>query len=161
MLSEKPRRARRDLEASRTGRPTSTRPDDHVGDDLLRPSFISCIRCSRWRPRRRAQLRLLGGLTTEEIARAFLVPGRRFQQRVVRAKKTLARTGAFEVPRGADLEARLSSVLGVLYLIFNEGYTATSGDAWIRPSLCEDALRLGRIVAELGRTRRKSTASWR
>src|SRR6202030_1066320 len=95
-------------------------------------------------------LRLLGGLTTQEIARAFLVPEPTVAQRVVRAKRTLAEAHVpFEVPRGEDLAARLSSVLEVLYLIFNEGYTATAGDDWMRPALCEEALRLGRILAEL------------
>jgi len=95
-------------------------------------------------------LRLLGGLTTEEIGRAFLVPEATVAQRIVRAKRTLGEARVpFEVPRGAELAARLSSVLGVLYLIFNEGYTATAGDDWMRPALCEDALRLGRVLAEL------------
>ena len=95
-------------------------------------------------------LRLLGGLTTDEIARAFLVPEPTIAQRIVRAKRTLAEARVpFEVPRGAELAARLSSVLEVIYLIFNEGYTATAGDDWMRPALCEDALRLGRILAEL------------
>ena len=95
-------------------------------------------------------LRLLGGLTTEEIARAFLVPEPTIAQRIVRAKRTLAEARVpFEVPRGAELAARLSSVLEVIYLVFNEGYSATAGDDWMRPALCEDALRLGRILAEL------------
>jgi predicted RNA polymerase sigma factor len=95
-------------------------------------------------------LRLLGGLTTEEIARAFLVPVATVQQRIVRAKRTLAEARVpFEVPRGADMAARLSSVLEVVYLVFNEGYSATAGEDWVRPALCEDALRLGRILAEL------------
>ena len=95
-------------------------------------------------------LRLLGGLTTDEIARAFLVPEPTIAQRIVRAKRTLAEERVpFEVPRGAELAARLSSVLEVLYLVFNEGYAATAGDDWMRPALCEDALRLGRILAEL------------
>lgn len=95
-------------------------------------------------------LRLLGGLTTDEIARAFLVPEPTIAQRIVRAKKTLAEARvAFEVPRGPQLTDRLSSVLEVIYLIFNEGYSATAGDDWVRPALCEDALRLGRIVGEL------------
>src|SRR5213075_3117501 len=94
-------------------------------------------------------LRLLGGLTTDEIARAFLAPEPTIAQRIVRAKKTLADAHApFEVPRGAELEARLSAVLQVIYLVFNEGYSATAGDDWVRPALCEDALRLGRILAE-------------
>ena len=95
-------------------------------------------------------LRVLGGLSTEEIARAFLVAEPTVAQRIVRAKRTLAEAGVpFEVPRGAELKARLASVLEVIYLIFNEGYAATAGDDWVRPALCEDALRLGRILAEL------------
>jgi RNA polymerase sigma factor (sigma-70 family) len=124
--------------------------DDPVGDDLLRLVFISCHPVLSREARVALTLRLLGGLTTDEIARAFLVPEATVAQRIVRAKRTLAETGAkFEVPRGEELEARLSSVLEVLYLIFNEGYSATAGDDWVRPSLCEDALRMGRIVAEL------------
>jgi RNA polymerase sigma factor (sigma-70 family) len=124
--------------------------DDEVGDDLLRLIFIACHPVLSMEARVALTLRLLGGLTTDEIARAFLTPEPTIAQRVVRAKKTLAKEHVpFEVPRAADLEARVSSVLGVLYLIFNEGYTATAGADWIRPSLCEEALRLGRIVAEL------------
>jgi RNA polymerase sigma factor (sigma-70 family) len=124
--------------------------DDHVGDDLLRLVFISCHPVLSREARAALTLRLLGGLTTDEIARAFLVPEPTIAQRIVRAKKTLADARvAFEVPRGAELEARLSSVLEVVYLIFNEGYAATAGDDLMRPQLCEDALRLGRILAEL------------
>ena len=124
--------------------------DDDVGDDLLRLVFIACHPVLSMEARVALTLRLLGGLTTEEIARAFLAPEPTIAQRIVRAKKTLAKERVpFEVPRGAELAARLSSVLGVLYLIFNEGYTATAGDEWIRPALCDEALRLGRIVAEL------------
>jgi RNA polymerase sigma factor (sigma-70 family) len=124
--------------------------DDDIGDDLLRLVFISCHPVLPTEARVALTLRLLGGLTTEEIARAFLVPGPTVAQRIVRAKRTLAEAGVpFEVPRGVELAARLSSVLEVLYLIFNEGYTATAGDDWMRPALCEEALRLGRIVAEL------------
>src|SRR5262249_47455780 len=124
--------------------------DDEVGDDLLRLVFISCHPILSMESRVALTLRLLGGLTTDEIARAFLTPEPTIAQRIVRAKKTLAKEQVpFEVPRGAELTARLSSVLGVIYLIFNEGYTATAGDEWIRPALCEDALRLGRVVAEL------------
>ncbi len=124
--------------------------DDHVGDDLLRLVFISCHPVLSREARVALTLRLLGGLTTDEIARAFLVPESTVAQRIVRAKRTLAEAGVpFEVPRGADLAARLSSVLEVIYLIFNEGYSATAGDDWMRPALCEDALRLGRILAEL------------
>ena len=124
--------------------------DDEVGDDLLRLTFIACHPVLSTEARVALTLRLLGGLTTVEIARAFLVPEPTIAQRIVRAKRTLAEAPVpFEVPRGADLSARLSSVLGVLYLVFNEGYAATAGDDWMRPALCEEALRLGRILAEL------------
>ena len=124
--------------------------DDHVGDDLLRLMFISCHPVLSTEARTALTLRLLGGLTTEEIARAFLVPVATIAQRIVRAKRTLAEARVpFEVPRGTELAARLASVLEVIYLVFNEGYSATAGDDWVRPALCEDALRLGRILAEL------------
>jgi len=124
--------------------------DDDVGDDLLRLVFISCHPVLSTEARLALTLRLLGGLTTAEIARAFLAPEPTIAQRIVRAKRTLAEKHIpFEVPRGPDLSARLSSVLEVIYLIFNEGYSATAGDDWMRPALCEDALRLGRILAEL------------
>jgi RNA polymerase sigma-70 factor (ECF subfamily) len=124
--------------------------DDDVGDDLLRLVFVSCHPVLATEARVALTLRLLGGLTTEEIARAFLVPDSTIAQRIVRAKRTLAEKRVpFEVPRGPELAARLSSVLEVIYLIFNEGYSATAGDDWMRPALCEDALRLGRILAEL------------
>ncbi len=124
--------------------------DDEIGDDLLRLVFTSCHPVLSTEGRVALTLRLLGGLTTDEIARAFLVPEATIAQRIVRAKRTLREAHVpFEVPRGAELAARLSSVLEVLYLIFNEGYSATAGDDWVRPGLCEDALRLGRILAEL------------
>ena len=124
--------------------------DDGIGDDLLRLVFISCHPVLSTEARVALTLRLLGGLTTEEIARAYLVPEATVAQRIVRAKRTLAEKRIpFEVPRGAELAARLSSVLEVVYLIFNEGYSATAGDDWMRPALCEDALRLGRILAGL------------
>ena len=124
--------------------------DDDVGDDLLRLVFVSCHPVLSTEARVALTLRLLGGLTTEEIARAFLAPEPTIAQRIVRAKRTLAEKRVpFEVPRGPELAARLSSVLEVIYLIFNEGYSATAGDDWMRPALCEDALRLGRILAEL------------
>jgi RNA polymerase sigma factor (sigma-70 family) len=124
--------------------------DDDVGDDLLRLVFISCHPVLPTEARTALTLRLLGGLTTDEIARAFLVPEPTIAQRIVRAKRTLAEKRVpFEVPRGDELAARLSSVLEVIYLIFNEGYSATAGDDWMRPTLCEDALRLGRVLAEL------------
>ena len=124
--------------------------DDDVGDDLLRLMFMTCHPALSTEARTALTLRLLGGLTTDEIARAFLASEPTIAQRIVRAKRTLAREHAtFEVPRGAELAARLASVLEVIYLIFNEGYTATAGSDWMRPGLCEDALRLGRILAEL------------
>jgi len=124
--------------------------DDPVGDDLLRLIFICCHPVLPKEARVALTLRLLGGLTTEEIARAFLVPVPTLSQRIVRAKRTLREARVpFEVPRGEELGARLASVLEVIYLIFNEGYAATAGDDWVRPALCEDALRLGRILAEL------------
>jgi len=124
--------------------------DDDIGDDLLRLIFISCHPVLSTEARVALTLRLLGGLTTDEIARAFLVPEPTVAQRIVRAKRTLSEARVpFEVPLGPDLAARLSSVLEVIYLIFNEGYSATAGEDWMRPALCEDALRLGRILAEL------------
>jgi RNA polymerase sigma factor (sigma-70 family) len=124
--------------------------DDDIGDDLLRLVFISCHPVLSTEARVALTLRLLGGLSTEEIARAFLVPEATVAQRIVRAKRTLAEKHVpFEVPRGAERVARLSSVLEVVYLVFNEGYAATAGGDWMRPALCEDALRLGRILAEL------------
>jgi RNA polymerase sigma factor (sigma-70 family) len=124
--------------------------DDDVGDDLLRLMLIACHPVLSTEARVALTLRLLGGLTTDEIARAFLVSEPTIAQRIVRAKRTLAEARvAFEVPRGAELDARLASVLEVVYLIFNEGYSATSGDDWMRPALCEDAMRLGRILAGL------------
>jgi RNA polymerase sigma factor (sigma-70 family) len=124
--------------------------DDHVGDDLLSLIFTACHPVLTTEARVALTLRLLGGLTTDEIARAFLVPQATIQQRIVRAKRTLAAARVpFEVPRGAELAQRLESVLEVVYLVFNEGYSATAGEEWVRPVLCEDALRLGRILAEL------------
>jgi RNA polymerase sigma factor (sigma-70 family) len=124
--------------------------DDDIGDDLLRLVFMCCHPVLSREARVALTLRLLGGLTTEEIAQAFLVPEPTVAQRIVRAKRTLAEARVpFEVPSGAELAARLSSVLEVIYLVFNEGYSATAGDDWVRPGLCEDALRLGRILAEL------------
>jgi RNA polymerase sigma factor (sigma-70 family) len=124
--------------------------DDDIGDDLLRLIFTACHPVLSPEGRVALTLRLLGGLNTEEIARAFLVPEPTVAQRIVRAKRALADARIpFEVPRGSERAARLSSVLEVIYLVFNEGYTATAGDDWLRPALCEDALRLGRILAEL------------
>jgi RNA polymerase sigma factor (sigma-70 family) len=124
--------------------------DDDIGDDLLRLVFTACHPVLSTDARVALTLRMVGGLTTDEIARAFLVSEPTVAQRIVRAKRTLAKEQVpFEVPRGIDRAPRLASVLEVIYLIFNEGYTATAGDDWMRPALCEDALRLGRIVAEL------------
>jgi RNA polymerase sigma factor (sigma-70 family) len=124
--------------------------DDTIGDDLLRLVFISCHPILSPEARVALTLRLLGGLTTDEIARAFLASESTIAQRIVRAKRTLSDAHVpFEIPRGPDFTARLASVLQVIYLVFNEGYTATQGDDWLRPALCEDALRLGRILAEL------------
>ena len=124
--------------------------DEDIGDDLLRLIFTACHRVLSSEARVALKLRLLGGLTTDEIARAFLLPEPTIAQRIVRAKRTLADAKVpFELPRGADRAARLQSVLEVIYLIFNEGYAATAGDDWMRPGLCEEALRLGRILAEL------------
>jgi RNA polymerase sigma-70 factor, ECF subfamily len=139
------------LEAEQMAAPDfETSMDDPVSDDLLRLIFTACHPVLTAEARVALTLRMLGGLTTGEIARAFLVSEPTIAQRIVRAKRTLSEANVpFEVPRGADLTARLSSVLEVIYLIFNEGYSATAGEDWMRPGLCEDALRLGRILAEL------------
>ena len=138
------------------GKPVAERPDveaaidDDVGDDLLRLMFTACHPLLSTEARLALTLRLLGGLTVPEIARAFLAPEPTIAQRIVRAKKTLADANVpFEVPRGDDRAERLQSVLEVIYLIFNEGYSATAGDDWMRPALCEDAMRLGRVLAGL------------
>jgi RNA polymerase sigma-70 factor (ECF subfamily) len=140
-----------DLEARQAKVPDiETAIDEDLGDDLLRLVFTSCHPVLSTEARVALTLRLLGGLTTDEIARAFLVPEPTIAQRIVRAKKTLAEKQVpFEVPRGPELAERLASVLEVIYLIFNEGYSATAGDDWMRPALCEDALRLGRVLAGL------------
>jgi len=151
LLERKHEELGREMEAKELAVPDlESALDDDIGDDLLRLVFISCHPVLSTEARVALTLRLLGGLTTDEIARAFLAPEPTIAQRIVRAKRTLAKEHVpFEVPRGAELPARLSSVLGVIYLIFNEGYSATAGDDWMRPALCEDALRLGRILAEL------------
>jgi len=151
LLERKHQELGRDVEAQEMAVPDfDAALDDDVGDDLLRLVFIACHPVLSTEARVALTLRLLGGLTTDEIARAFLAPEPTIAQRIVRAKRTLRDAGVpFEVPRGADLAARLSSVLEVIYLIFNEGYSATAGDDWIRPALCEEALRLGRILAGL------------
>ena len=151
-LERKTEEMGRDLEREqKLGIPAlEAEPDEDMGDDLLRLIFIACHPVLSKEARVALTLRLLGGLTTDEIARAFLVPEPTIAQRIVRAKQTLSEAKVpFEVPIGADRAARLSSVLEVIYLIFNEGYSATAGDDLIRPALCEDALRLGRVLAEL------------
>jgi len=151
LLERKHEELGRELEAQEKAVPDfEAALDDDIGDDLLRLVFISCHPVLSTEGRVALTLRLLGGLTTDEIARAFLVAEPTVAQRIVRAKRTLSEAHVpFEVPRGPDLAARLSSVLEVIYLIFNEGYSATAGEDWMRPALCEDALRLGRILAEL------------
>jgi RNA polymerase sigma-70 factor (ECF subfamily) len=142
----------RGLEARQraTGAAMEAAVDDDIGDDLLRLIFTACHPVLSTEARVALTLRLVGGLTTDEIARAFLVPEPTVAQRIVRAKRALSEARVpFEVPRGADRAARLSSVLEVAYLVFNEGYAATAGEDWMRPALCEDALRVGRILAEL------------
>jgi RNA polymerase sigma factor (sigma-70 family) len=150
-LERKHQELGRELEEKEMAVPDlETALDDDIGDDLLRLVFTACHPVLPTEARVALTLRLLGGLTTEEIARAFLVPEATVAQRIVRSKRTLAdKRVPFEVPRGAELSVRLSSVLEVIYLIFNEGYAATAGVDWMRPALCEDALRLGRVLAEL------------
>src|ERR1700732_3307423 len=139
-----------EMEQQTNGGKLEASADDEIGDDLLRLVFIACHPLLSTEARTALTLRLLAGLTTEEIARAFLVPEPAIAQRIVRAKRTLADAHVpFEVPRGEEFTARISSVLQVIYLLFNEGYSATAGDDWMRPALCEDALRLGRILAGL------------
>src|SRR5438270_5558810 len=124
--------------------------DDDIGDDLLRLVFTACHPVLSTEARVALTLRLLGGLTTEELARAFLVPVPTIAQRIVRAKRSLTEAGVpFEVPTGTELAPRLASVLEVVYLVFNEGYSATAGEDWVRPELCADAIRLGRVLAAL------------
>ena len=140
------------LEAQRPAQDPDAALDDDVGDDLLRLIFTACHPVLSREARVALTLRLLCGLTTEEIARAFLVPEPTVAQRIVRAKRTLAEAHvAFELPHGAERVERLSSVLEVIYLVFNEGYSATAGDEWMRPALCDEALRLGRVLAALAR----------
>ena len=151
-LTQKHEQLARDIEESRSdpAHDLVTAMDDDIGDDLLRLIFTACHPVLPTEARVALTLRLLGGLTTEEIARAFLTPEPTIAQRIVRAKRNLAKAAVpFEVPRGQERQERLSSVLDVLYLVFNEGYSATAGDDWVRPSLCGEALRLGRVLAEL------------
>src|SRR5213076_1241489 len=152
MLDRKHEQLGHELEAGRDAAPAELDAaiDDHICDDLLRLMFIACHPVLSTEARVALTLRLLGGLTTDEIARAFLVPEPTVAQRIVRAKRSLGEAQVpFEVPRGAGLAERLASVLAVLYLIFNEGYAATSGEHWTRPALCEEALRLGRVLQAL------------
>ena len=150
LLERKHEELGRDLKSQEMAVPDFEIAGDDIDDDLLRLIFISCHPVLTTEARLALTLRLLGGLTTPEIARAFLTPEPTIAQRIVRAKRTLADARVpFEVPHGPDRAARLASVLEVIYLIFNEGYSATAGDDWMRPALCEDALRLGRILAEL------------
>ena len=156
MLDRKHEEIGRELEAQQDGSGAAALEaavqtlDDDIGDDLLRLVFVSCHPVLSTEARVALTLRLLGGLTAAEIARAYLVSEPTIAQRIVRAKRTLSAAAVpFEVPRGAEFEARLSSVLQVIYLIFNEGYSATAGEDWLRPALCEDALRLGRVLAGL------------
>lgn len=140
----------RELERQDTADDLDAALDDDIGDNLLRLVFMTCHPVLSTEARSALTLRLLGGLSTDEIARAFLVAEPTIAQRIVRAKRTLSEKQVpFDVPRGEELSARLASVLEVVYLIFNEGYTATAGDDWMRPALCDEALRLGRILAEL------------
>ncbi len=152
LLERKQDQLGRELEVQQAlaGNDLDVATDEGIGDDLLRLMFIACHPVLSTEARVALTLRLLGGLTTDEIARAFLVPESTVAQRIVRAKRTLSEARVpFEVPQKAELGARLSSVLEVIYLVFNEGYAATAGDDWMRPALCEEALRLGRILAEL------------
>ena len=139
-----------EMEQQTNGGKLEASADDEIGDDLLRLVFIACHPLLSTEARTALTLRLLAGLTTEEIARAFLVPEPTIAQRIVRAKRTLSDAHVpFEIPRRGELAERLSSVLEVIYLVFNEGYSATAGEDWMRPGLCEEALRIGRILAEL------------
>ena len=151
MVSRKLEELGHDLETDQRDEPDPDAAlDDHIGDDLLRLIFTSCHPVLSREARVALTLRLIGGLTTDEIARAFLVPAATVAQRIVRAKRSITEAGVpFEVPEGTELETRLHSVLEVIYLIFNEGYSATSGADWLRPQLCDEALRLGRILAGL------------
>jgi predicted RNA polymerase sigma factor len=152
----------RDAERAQEALDLDTTTDDEVGDDLLGLIFMACHPILSKDARVALTLRVLGGLTTEEIARAFLVPASTIAQRIVRAKRTLAEAHVrFEVPSGAERDARLASVLEVIYLVFNEGYSATAGSDWVRPALCEEALRLGAFWPSSSQPSLKCTASSR
>ncbi len=151
MLQRKHEMVTRELEAEQQAMPDwDTRLDDDIGDEMLRLIFTACHPLLSREARAALALRMICGLTTEEIARAFLVPDATIAQRIVRAKRTLSGSGlAYETPRGEELSARLASVLEVVYLIFNEGYAAARGDDWLRPQLCNEALRLGRVLISI------------
>lgn len=151
MLERKHEMIARDMEEEQQAMPDlDSALDDDIGDELLRLIFTACHPCLSREARAALALRMICGLTTEEIARAFLLPNATIAQRIVRAKRTLSESGlAYETPRGEELSERLSSVLEVVYLIFNEGYTAASGQDWLRPQLCNEALRLGRVLASI------------
>src|SRR5437762_642181 len=151
MLERKHALVARDLEAEQQAMPDwDSALDDDIGDELLRLIFTACHPLLSREARSALALRMICGLTTEEIARAFLVPEATVAQRIVRAKRTLSESGlAYETPRGEQLSQRLSSVLEVVYLIFNEGYTAARGEHWLRPQLCHEALRIGRVLASI------------
>jgi len=151
-----------EMEQRTNGGKLEASADDEIGDDLLRLMFVACHPLLSTEARTALTLRLLAGLTTQEIARAFLVPEPTIAQRIVRAKRTLSDAHVpFEIPRRSELAARLSSVLEVIYLVFNEGYSATAGEDWMRPGLCEEAQRIGRILAELAPLGSRSDASVR
>ncbi|MBV8105733.1 MAG: RNA polymerase sigma factor [Hyphomicrobiales bacterium] len=151
MLERKHEMIARDMEEEQQAMPDlDSALDDDIGDELLRLIFTACHPCLSREARAALALRMICGLTTEEIARAFLLPNATIAQRIVRAKRTLSESGlAYETPRGEELSERLSSVLEVVYLIFNEGYTAASGQDWLRPQLCNEALRLARVLASI------------
>src|SRR6266568_6332823 len=151
MLARKHEMLIRDLEQEQQAMPDPDAGlDDDIGDELLRLIFTACHPKLSREARAALALRMICGLTTEEIARAFLQPEATIAQRIVRAKRTLSDSGlAYETPRGEELSERLASVLEVVYLIFNEGYTAARGDEWLRPQLCSDALRIGRVLASI------------
>src|SRR6476660_4811874 len=151
MLERKHEMVARDMEAEQQAMPDlDSSLDDDIGDELLRLIFTACHPLLSREARAAPALRMICGLTTEEIARAFLLPAATIAQRIVRAKRTLSESGlAYETPRGEELSERLSTVLEVVYLVFNEGYTAARGDDWLRPQLCNEALRMGRVLTSI------------